>query len=272
MKQSMRHSILFMLVCNLLLAGCGRKESRISSVDDLRERRIGVLQGTVHDLYATKTFPKASILQYKSPSDMILAVKAGKIDAGIYTSDELVELIRQQPEIALFGPQLFSSDLGLGFRRGDDRLRGSFNAFLQGIRRNGIYDDMIERWMNKGDTRMPVVQKAESGSPLVVGLVSDNGLPFTAVQDNRLVGFNIELLERFAAFSGRKIVYLDMEFGSLISALASGKIDMIGAVMWITDERKKQIDFSDPYYVQSASFFALRKNIVASPAEHQEPR
>lgn len=256
--------LLIMFACAVLLAGCAKENSRIASVDDLRESRIGVLQGSVHDIYATKTFPKATILQYKSPSDMILAVKSGRIDAGIYTSDELVDLIRHQPDISIFGPPLFSSDLGLGFHKENTGLRNSFNRFLKQIRSDGVYDDMVGRWMKKGDTAMPAVPKAESGSPLVIGLVSDNGLPFTAVKDNRLVGFNIELLERFAAFSGRKITFLDMQFGSLIPALASKKIDMIGAVMWITGERKKQIDFSDPYYAQGANFFALKKNIVSS--------
>ncbi len=251
-----------MVVCSFLLAGCDKKRVRIASVDDLKEKRIGVLQGSVHDVYATKAFPKATILQFKSPSDMILAVKTGKIDAGIYTSDELIEMIRQQPDIGLVGPALFSSELGLGFRRGDDTLRLSFNRFLRQIRHNGIYDDMVDRWMKKGETTMPGIPGAASGEPLVIGLVSDNGLPFTAVKDNRLVGFNIELLERFAAFSGRRPAYADIDFGSLIAALAGKKINMIGAVMWITGERKKQIEFSDPYYVQGAYFFALRRNIV----------
>jgi polar amino acid transport system substrate-binding protein len=263
MRKSTLFAVLFMFVCGALFTGCAKDSGRISSVDDLKDKRIGVLQGSVHDIYATKTFPRATILQYKGPSDMILAVKSGKIDAGIYTSDELVDLIRHQPEVTLFGPPLFSSDLGLGFHRDNAELRNSFNRFLKQIRDNGVYDDMVNRWMKKGETTMPSVPKVESGRPLVVGLVSDNGLPFTAVKDNRLVGFNIELMERFAVFSGRRLTYLDMQFGSLIPALASKKIDMIGAVMWITEERKKQIDFSDPYYVQGANFFALKKNIAA---------
>jgi polar amino acid transport system substrate-binding protein len=271
MKPSASRSLLLLFLSSLLLFGCRQKSIRIESLDDIRDKRIGVLQGSVHDLYATRTFPKATIMQYKNPSDMILAVKSGKAEAGIYTSDELIDIIRQQPDIGLFGPALFSADLGLGFHRGDDRLRDSFNTFLKQIRADGTYDDMVDRWMKKGETTMPEIPKSVSGKPLIIGLVSDNGLPFTAVKDNRLVGFNIELFERFAAFAGRKPVYQDIEFGSQIAALASRKIDMIGAVMWITEERKKQIDFSDPYYVQEAYFFALQKHIAPS-AQRPEQR
>ena len=35
----------------------------------------------------------------------------------------------------------------------------------------------------------------------------------------------------------------------MIPALISGKVDMIGACITITDERSKKVLFSDPYYV-----------------------
>lgn len=252
-----------MLFFGLLFAGCADKSRRISSIDDLKTKRIGVLQGSVHDTYAGKAFPGATILQYKTPSDLVLAVKSGKIDAGIYSADELNELIRRQDEFAIVGGSLFSTDLGLGFHKDDDRLRMSFNRFLKQIRDNGIYDEMVRRWMKNGETTMPELPKSTSGAPLLVGLISDNGMPFTVVKDNRLTGYNIELLERFAACAGRKITYVDMDFGSLIAALASRKIGMIGAVLSITEERRKQIDFSDPYYAQGCNLFVLKKNFVS---------
>lgn len=39
-----------------------------------------------------------------------------------------------------------------------------------------------------------------------------------------------------------------MEFGSLIPALASKKVDMIGACITITEERSKKVLFSNSYY------------------------
>ena len=39
-----------------------------------------------------------------------------------------------------------------------------------------------------------------------------------------------------------------MKFNTLMTALLSKKIDLIIAGLAITDERKQQFDFSDPYY------------------------
>jgi polar amino acid transport system substrate-binding protein len=39
-----------------------------------------------------------------------------------------------------------------------------------------------------------------------------------------------------------------MDFGAMIPALLSGKVDMIAACITITDERAKKVLFSEPYY------------------------
>ena len=40
-----------------------------------------------------------------------------------------------------------------------------------------------------------------------------------------------------------------MEFKSLIFSLANGKVDLVAAGMTVTDERKKEVDFSETYFV-----------------------
>jgi starvation-inducible outer membrane lipoprotein len=38
----------------------------IHSIDDIQDKRIGVLLGSIHDAYATKNYPHATVMQYKS--------------------------------------------------------------------------------------------------------------------------------------------------------------------------------------------------------------
>ena len=243
------------------------KQIKLSSIADLQDKRIGVLLGSVHDTYATEHYSKAIILQYKSLSDMLLAVKSGKIDVAIYTRDTLIEILRENSELGLLGDSLFSSPVGVGFNKDNNELREKFNEFLRLIKSNAVYDDMRNRWMKKGDTRLPEFVNAKSNGTLVVGIVTDKGLPFTAVKDNKLIGFDIELAERFAAYLGKEIKFSDMEFGNLIAAVSSGKIDMIASTLVITGERKNKVAFSEPYYALDANVFALKKNMTAFAAK-----
>ena len=242
------------------------KASGFSSIDDLKDKRIGVLLGSVHDTFVKKNYPNATIMQYKSPPDIVLAVKSGKADAAMYTHEVLQQVLRDDPGLAIVGKPLFTVPIGIGFNRSNDGLREKFNEFLRQIRHNGIYDDMVKRWMKEGDTRMPEIAAVPANGVLVAGNVSDKGMPFTIVKDNKLIGFDIELAQRFAAHLGKEIKFADMEFGSLIAAASTNKIDMIVSTLMITDERKKQIAFSDPYYELGSVVFALKKNIAAYAA------
>jgi polar amino acid transport system substrate-binding protein len=239
------------------------QNGRIASVADLKDKRIGVLVGSAHDTYAAKNFPAATVLQYKSPADVALAVKTGKVDAALFDAEPLREIMRRDDSFGLVGDSLFDFDVGVGFKKDNQALLDLFNRFLAEIRRNGVYEDMVRRWMEQRDTRMPAVENPKTNGVLVVG-TSDVGLPFTAVKDNRLVGFDIELCERFAASLGKEARFANMDFGSLIAAVSGGKVDLISSAVYVTEERQKQIQFSTAYYKMSTRIFALKQNILAT--------
>lgn len=74
--------------------------------------------------------------------------------------------------------------------------------------------------------------------------------PFSFVDGSReIVGYDIELAQRIAKKLDKKLVIVNMDFGGMIPALISGKVDMIAACITITSERSKQVLFSTPYYV-----------------------
>ncbi|MFO7445574.1 MAG: ABC transporter permease subunit, partial [Ignavibacteriaceae bacterium] len=191
------------------------------------------------------------------------AVKTGKADAAIYITQTLMEMVRKDNSLTIVGETLFSSAVGMGFNKNSDELREKFNEFLMKIKKDGTYDDIIKRWVNEGSTDMPQINNSKDNGILNVGIMGDKGLPFAVVKNNQFVGVDIEFAERFAAYLGKELKLSPMDFGSLIAAAAAGKIDMISCTVVITEERKKQIDFSDPYLKLGASLFALKKNAAA---------
>ena len=82
--------------------------------------------------------------------------------------------------------------------------------------------------------------------------------PFEYVEGKNIAGFDISMGEFIAAKAGVKLEFVDMAFDSLIPALQAGSIDFIAAGMSITEERKKNVDFSVPYYA-SEQVIIIRK-------------
>nr|4ZV1_A Chain A, AncQR [synthetic construct]4ZV2_A Chain A, AncQR [synthetic construct] len=85
--------------------------------------------------------------------------------------------------------------------------------------------------------------------------------PFGFKDENgKLVGFDIDLAKAIAKKLGVKVEFKPMDFDGIIPALQSGKIDVVIAGMTITEERKKQVDFSDPYFEAGQAIVVKKGN------------
>lgn len=67
--------------------------------------------------------------------------------------------------------------------------------------------------------------------------------PFQYMQDAKLVGLDIDLIDAMARKMGLAPVPMTMEFKGLIPALQSKRVDIINAAMYIRPEREEQVDF-----------------------------
>ncbi|PWC53171.1 transporter substrate-binding domain-containing protein [Azospirillum sp. TSO22-1] len=74
--------------------------------------------------------------------------------------------------------------------------------------------------------------------------------PFEFSQDGKKTGFDIELVEAIAKELGatKGVEWVDIDFKGLIPGLLANRFDMIASAMYITDERRQVVGFSDTYY------------------------
>ncbi len=73
-------------------------------------------------------------------------------------------------------------------------------------------------------------------------------------------GFDIDLIRAIGKQMGYKVEVQNMGFDALIPALNAGNIDVAIAGMSITDERKKVVEFSDPYYTSGLIIMVNKDN------------
>lgn len=72
--------------------------------------------------------------------------------------------------------------------------------------------------------------------------------PMEYVDNGKRTGFDIELVEAIGNVLNKRIEWIDIDFKGLIPGLVSKRFDMSVSAIYITDERKKVVDFSDSYY------------------------
>ena len=71
--------------------------------------------------------------------------------------------------------------------------------------------------------------------------------PYEYVEGGKFVGIDVEIAGLIAEKLGMELKIHDVEFGSIIAGVQSGKFDMGIAGMTVTDERKEKVNFSETY-------------------------
>ncbi|GHG61137.1 amino acid ABC transporter substrate-binding protein [Sinomonas cellulolyticus] len=90
------------------------------------------------------------------------------------------------------------------------------------------------------------------GSQKTITVATSNDAPFSFTEGggDTLKGIDGEMINAIAEAKGWKVEVFVTDFNTLISALQAKKADVIVDAMYITDERKKQINFTDPWYTE----------------------
>ena len=71
--------------------------------------------------------------------------------------------------------------------------------------------------------------------------------PYEYYSNNEIVGIDADIAKAICDKLGYELVIEDMEFDSIITAVQSGKADFGAAGMTVTEDRLKNIDFTDTY-------------------------
>ncbi|MFF3708101.1 transporter substrate-binding domain-containing protein [Streptomyces phaeochromogenes] len=93
--------------------------------------------------------------------------------------------------------------------------------------------------------------------------------PFQSEIDGKVQGFDVSIIDLVAKDLGVKQVILDQPFENFKTggSLNAGQCDLAAAGMTITDERKKNVDFSDPYFEATQAVLADKKSGISSLAD-----
>ena len=243
------------------MVGCGKKTDTYAprGLDELSGHTVCCIEGSIQQEYVTKHLQGRGInlITYPSGTDCLLALKNGKADVffagSLFTYNEGFK--RQNMKVSAWLKDI-QCPVALGIRKDDSRLLDDFNAFEDSLYKAGVIDDIRARWLNPDNTdfhnsvRIPPTSGKVSGIPenkvLRVG-IAGVAPPMEVLIDNKWTGGEIELLQRYAIARGLQLQIDVYAFNNLISALESGKVDIIAAMLADNAERRKKISFANSH-------------------------
>lgn len=99
----------------------------------------------------------------------------------------------------------------------------------------------------------PVVKPMSAAAPLRM-ITEATFPPYEYMKGTKIDGIDVEICRQIAAKLGKGLAVEDAKFDAVIPSLISGKADIAAAGITVTEERKKQVDFSVPYVTTGCVF------------------
>lgn len=257
-------SILVMVSCS---ANTGRNGSHeVTKPEDLEGCTAGCIAGSLVDLNFEELCPGAIKQVYNNSVDLLTALDNGRVQ---FTVEDTILVLGIDPNLHPIEPLCrvpdIDGDIAAAFRKSDAALCAQFNEFLAGIKADGTYGAMRDRWISDKYTvsEMPEIETFTEGQPLVVGTMVQ--IPCFFIKNGEWVGFEAELMKRFAAYLHRPLEVEAYDFSALMASLKTGVINVWCSFITVNEERSKEVLFSDPYYFSPVMVF--RKATASQAAD-----
>lgn len=120
-----------------------RKDSTITSFNDIKTKRIVAQLGTVADLYVTKNYKQATLVTHKKYLSAVEDVKSKKADCLIMDELPAREIIKENQELKIMDGILFQDKYGMIVKRGNTKLKEDINKILKEMNEDGTIEKLI---------------------------------------------------------------------------------------------------------------------------------
>ena len=217
----------------------------IKSADDLEGKKIGVQLGTTGDTLATD-IKDATVERYNKGNDAVLALKQGKVDCVVIDSEPAKKFVEKNDDLDIIEDVFDKEEYAICLSKDNADLTKEFNEALKdegtldSIRDNYIGDDA-------GKTPYESPKDADHSKGTLTMATNATFQPYEYYDGDNIVGIDADIAQAVCDKLGYELKIEDMEFDAIVNAVKSGKADFGAAGMTVTEDRKKSVDFTDPY-------------------------
>lgn len=273
--------LLIFTIIAIFISGCTKSAEEINFTDpeDLNKPQysIGGEVGAASEPYINKIFPNAEEKQFSSITDMVMALETKQIHAMVYTRASLENILKEKPAtFQILDKDIDETDIHMAISPNTKfkNLEAEINKFLSEKESDGSLKRTYNYWMIEHNEVMPDIPKIKNpDKKLIVGTMGTMP-PQNFYVNNKLVGFDIELIERFAAEYGYEIEYRIEDFISMLTDTEFGKIDIICGSIMYTKERAERVIFpKTPLYKIPISVMTLKNKLnIVKPTDLNNPK
>lgn len=244
----MKKIIMLLMVCVLILGGCGTKKNTIHSLDDLKNKSIGVQMKTTGDIYASD-IEGAEIKRFNKGIDAVKALRKGVIDAVMIDDAPAKVFADQFDDVEILSEPYAEEEYGIAVNKDEQELLKQIDQALQELKEEGILNDIVKAWLRDGETHTAYESSRKKTNRKELVMVTNAEFPpyESKLDSGDIVGIDVDIMKAVCDKLDRRLKITDTAFDSVVANVERQMADVGMAAMTITGERKKSVDFTHPY-------------------------
>ncbi len=246
MKKSIK---LILALCLVLITGCSTELKTINNLEDLNDSKIGVYTGSEFDTIINDNIIGATVTYYNSYSDEISALKSGKIDAFLTDEPLSKEILKQNDGLKVLDKKLTEDSYAFAIDPKKEELKQEIDIIINEMKKDETLLKFEEKWFGDIEENKKLEKYDYEPSKGTIKFATVSGsAPFAYMKSNEIVGYDIDVINFIGYKLGYEIEIVEMAFEGMIAAISTGKVDMAGCSIIVTEDRKKSVLFSEPNY------------------------
>lgn len=140
------------------MAIVGKKTATLKSLDDLKNKTIGVNRGSSQESALQRiSIPGSRLTRFEDDSTVLQALISGQIDSAAMPETVMIDYLKSRPDADVESKFIFfQQPNSIAVRKGSDELRLWLNDTIYFMKVSGELDEIARKWTGVGLPNMPV--------------------------------------------------------------------------------------------------------------------
>lgn len=251
-------------------------EKLIETAEDLPGARIGVQLGTIGDSYVSDYEKDGSgtvVERYNKGADAVQALKQEKIDCVVIDEQPALKFVEQNSGLKVLEEEFTLEDYAFMIAKENDLLLTQVNEALRELKEEGVLDSIKKNYVGAesevGKYPYKPTDVERTNGTLIVATNAEFP-PYEYYEEGEITGMDMDIMQAVCDKLGMEMQIEDMAFDSIISAVSTGKADIGAAGFTVTEERKKNANFSDTYTTSKQVIIVADPDVASDSASLTE--
>lgn len=125
-----------------------KKDSGITSINDIYDKKVAVQLGSVADLYFSEDYPNTELIRQKKYLSMAEDLKANKLDLIVMDELPAKEIVANNKDLKILNGYVFEDTYGIAVKKGNTELVEKINEVLKRLMNENKIEDYIIKHSN----------------------------------------------------------------------------------------------------------------------------